>query len=361
MKAWFNSTLLEDLRVKGPQVSFNTAHLLPHGYETISAVEKLKEDDSLRNLQILLGEASAKTAKVNTKGICTTVIRDEHAVIGCCANMTVLLRTFVTFEPTTIDEKKAPFLHVAARQLAIVVTSKEYRECTKKNLCNAMLNYYVFNLFDRIHTAVTRIHRCETSINAAMPGNGTGSVSNISTTPYRSARKILDKGLETLVSIITGSEDLSSTPIFSSSPFSPANLAVQATLLDATNKRKYGGSPKGGGDPKKPKFETPTKEKGDKKNAGAINCATNALIRLPEAASWPEGETELCAGKLRNKSSGCRNNTCKKNHKHPSQWSPALIAFMKTIVDADNNLSWNPAVATPDIFGLTYNKPKAEV
>ena len=40
---------------------------------------------------------------------------------------------------------------------------------------------------------------------------------------------------------------------------------------------------------------------------------------------------------------------------------PALITFMKDIVDADMTLSWNPSVATPDIFGMAYNKPKEEV
>ena len=61
----------------GAQASLNTAHFLPHGFESADAAADVAAKASLYNMQKLLGEDPTKMNRVTTKTVVTSVVRCE--------------------------------------------------------------------------------------------------------------------------------------------------------------------------------------------------------------------------------------------------------------------------------------------
>merc|ERR1712216_535468 len=112
------------------------------------------------------------------------VLRDWHAVFGTCSNITVLLGTLVSFDVESLDQDKVPFLHYAARKLAIAISSRNYDTFQSSQSNPAKFNYYVFGVIDRFMNAIARTLQDESAIVAAMPANGNSLESSISTVNF---------------------------------------------------------------------------------------------------------------------------------------------------------------------------------
>ena len=330
---------------KGQQASFNTAHLLPHGHEVTAAVDAVAQAANRRMVQSLLDEAPSKTNNVITKSICTSTIGSMGTCVGALANTTALLLTLVSFDPTSDEMENVPFLHYAARRIAVVVTSKEYIWYAKKHVCNANIHYYVFNLFNRVHATASKVLMDEGSIAAASPGNGDALKGVVNKSYLVLANASLNRGLEHIKNVCADAVIVEEVAIFTHSVF--GRTASTASGTPKRHSDEAGGNAQ---EPKKVKKEKVAKTV----NSRAINCINGQMINMP--TTWPDGETPLCGGVLRNGSKGCKNPKCSRNHDKPPAWSKALIQHMKSHVKADKNLTWNPLVMTPDILGLDMNK-----
>lgn len=174
LKGMMSTKPITDLReaAKSSTTVVHTGYFLPHGPETNAAVESLKNESSKRELQQLLGEDSTRTAKVSTKGVCATEIKGKEVIVGGCSNITTFLKVLTTFDAELLDATAVPFLQFASRTIAIFTSSKEYRKYTKRSMCNAKSNYFVFNVLDRTCSIYFRILNDEGSITAAKPSNG---------------------------------------------------------------------------------------------------------------------------------------------------------------------------------------------
>ena len=349
LRAIISTTPITNLALvaMGVQGSVTSAHFLPHGHETVEQVTSIAAAASQRQIQTLLEETACKLNKVVSKSIVTSTINSVRVVVGACANTTVLAQTLVDFDATSLDASKVPFLHLAARKIAILLTSKETVEFTRKNKCNADLYYYAFGLFDRTHAIVAKVLNDEGSIRAANPRNGNGNAANVTAAHFKMASNTLDKGLTTLIEVIAEAETLVPNAMFANSIFGPA---AQAGLAAAAVKRR---APPANADHNDGPIDKKQKKKDPaaaKVNVGAINSSTTAVLNLP--TEWPAGETGLCPAELRNGSKGCKKPDCNKNHKRPKNWSKEMLAIMIAHVKAESNLTWNYKVATPDILGL---------
>ena len=171
LRATMSAIPITDLKATalGAQSSFNASHLLPHGFDSAHAAADVAAASHIRSLQKLLGEDPSKMSKVNTKIVVTNVIRSERQVVSACANTTVLSNTLVEHDTTSLSGTDVPFVHLTARKIGIILTSRECMEYMTKYRCNAKLHYYAFGLLNRIHCILYKVLRCEASIQAAKP------------------------------------------------------------------------------------------------------------------------------------------------------------------------------------------------
>lgn len=348
LQGLFSDVVSQNLRSTAATTgSFHPAHLLPHGAEAIAEAAVMAQAAALRNVQSMLEEDPTKMNRVNTKNVCTSVIRDRHTVHGACANGTVLVRTLAEFDETSIVEDKVPFLHLVARKLAIVITSTDYdtHQLTNPNTA-PQLDHYVFNLFNRVVVSYTSVLSDETSISAARPSNASTQVHQINTAPLILATNALERGLLHVASVIANSETLEVPAIYLNSPFEAAALkaaeAHRATSQQTSPTKKSPAT-------KKQKVE----DKRTGSNPGPLNC-TAALIPMP--TTWPTGEKELCMAALRNNSKGCQNPRCEKNEDPPSSWPASVLTLMKAHVAQTACLSWNSAVVPPELLDMKLTK-----
>ena len=350
LKCSFSNAPITDLQAaaKKTAAGCHTGYFLPHGPELLLKEESMKEETSMRENQILMGEDPSRTSRVNTKTICTTSIRDRHVLIECCANITVLLATLVTFDHTSVTDGDTPFIQCAARKIGLFLSCKEYRAYTNRSMCSAPMNYFVFNVLDRTLSMYYKILNDESAINAARPGNATSNSSRISTKTFAMATTCLDNGLDRLINICADAETLEEPLVFKTSPF---NNAKPAPAIQAPPTKRPALQPPTERDPKKSKDE----KKGKGKIQGAF-IVKNGFIPMPE--EWPDGEVGLCPGQLRDNSVGCRKGKraggCTLNHDPPVKWSKKLLAQMKDWVENHDTISWNYALASPQLLGLTY-------
>ena len=126
----------------GAQPHFNTAHLLPHGYESADAARDVASAANLRELQKLMGEDPSKMNKVNTKTVAMAIICNAGQIVTACANTSILMNTLVDHNVVVLVLDKIPFIHLTSRKLAIALTSKESVEYITKYRCNTKLHYY---------------------------------------------------------------------------------------------------------------------------------------------------------------------------------------------------------------------------
>ena len=125
LRAIISTTPITNLTLvaMGVQGSVTSAHFLPHGHETVKQVTSIATASAQRQIQTLLEETACKLNKVVSKSIVTSTINSVLVVVGACANTTVLTQTLVDFDTISLDASKAPFLHIAVRKIAILLTS----------------------------------------------------------------------------------------------------------------------------------------------------------------------------------------------------------------------------------------------
>lgn len=344
----FDSAPILDLGeiAKSNATSFHTGYLIPHGFQTRSQVQAIAALTAKREAQTLLDEATNKISAVNTKSVCTSHLQNEAAVIGSSANTTAVLQTIVSFDPTSLDPTKVPFLHYAARSIGLVLSSHEYVCYAEQRECNAAAIYNAFTLLDRVRATTSKIFHDEASISAAAALNGNTLAANVSANDHRLAWNSLEKGLDHFAAVVAGAEEIDESVAFRKSPYSDASKAAAAAVLAAAKRKLQ--TPATERDPKKLR-ESPNKLPIE----GAIICTGSDKMDMP--STWPPGESELCAANLRHKSKGCRHPRCIRSHAPPAEWSTAMKSLMMSHVKATPNLSWNPAIATPAILGLAFN------
>ena len=341
----------------GAQPSFNTAHLLPHGYESADAARDVASAANLRELQKLMGEDPSKMNKVNTKTVATAIIRNAGQIVTACANTSVLTNTLVDHDLVSLTPDKVPFIHLASRKLAITLTSRECVEYVTRYRCNAKLHYYAFGVLNRTHCLFFKVLKDEPAILLAKPRNASVGLVALNQTSFKMAATCLDKGIESLFEVFNNAKELEHTLMYTSSAFSEESQKAYAL---ATNKRKATDA----FEKDAAKANRQIKREGEKakdivqpraKNIGALICKTRMPLYLPPATEWPEGEKVLCPAAVRNGGRGCTRENCFKSHAKVETWSKKLLAFMKKFVASKKELSWNHDVATPAILGLELN------
>lgn len=299
-----------------------------------------------------MGEDPTKTNRVSTKPICTSIIKDWMAVFGGCANATVVMNTLVDFDTESIEDDKVPFLHYAARKIALFISSPDYLKHLQQCECKAKFNYFMFSILDRTLTTFSQVLKHEDSITAATPSQGNSTADGVNTSWFKSASIALENGLLTANQITIGAQTLDSVAIYTNSVFGEAKVAAAAPAAAAA------GTPAKRGNRDNNAGGTAKKLKGQERNGpnvGALNCSARELLVLPPASDYPQGERALCAGRLRNNSQGCRSrDTCKLNHASPDAWSPALLEFMKAHVAKTDSLTWNYSAASPELLGMVH-------
>ena len=345
----------------GAQSAFNTAHLLPHGFESADAAAAVAAAASLHSVQRLLGEDPTKMSRVNTKTVVTSIVRSERQIVTACANASVLTHTLVDHDVTSIDASKVPFSHLLARKIAITLTSRECMEFMTKYRCNAKLHYYAFGLLNRIQCIAYKVLKDEGSIRAAAPRNGNTNATLVNKASFQMATNTLDKGIESLIEVFANAKELEHNSMYTSSVFSEESQAAYAA--STLQKRKL---PHDAHEPPLKSKRALRREQQEAiatkpKNVGAIICRSKHPLTLPADKDWPQGETALCPAALRNGSKGCLRPGCTRNHTKMTSWSKTLIKFMIAFVDKTADITWNHAVATPDILGLKLNASAAKV
>ena len=337
------------LSASGPQSSFNTAHLLPHGFESAEMIKAVGAAASLHNLQKMVGEDPTKMNKVTTKTVVTSVIRSERQIVTACANATVLTHTLVDHDVVDLDPSKSPFLHLAARKLAVALTSTDCVEYMSRYACNACMHYYAFGLLNRTHCIFLKVLKDEGAIRAAMPRNSTPDTSAINVATFKMANNTLNKGIDTLIEVFSNAKELEKNTMYLSSIFSEESQKEYAASI---NKRTHDTLPVDPDNKSKRQKKKELKDAAEKRapKIGPLICATKSPIHLP--TEWPTGETPLCPALLRHGSKGCTRKGCQKSHQRINGWSKALIKFMIGFVSKTDDISWNLSVATPDILGL---------
>ena len=344
----------------GAQPNFNTAHLLPHGYESADAARDVASAANLRELQKLMGEDPSKMNKVNTKTVATAIIRNAGQIVTACANTCVLTNTLVDHDVVALTPDKVPFVHLASRKLAIALTSRECVEYMTKYKCNAKLHYYAFGVLNRTHCLFFKVLKDEAAIQLAKPCNAGVGLAALNQASFKMATTCLDKGIKTLLEVFNSAKELEHNLMYTSLVFSEESQKAYAA---STNKRKAVDAfdkdvAKSQRQLKREKEASPNLRP---KNIGALICKSKKPIYLPAASEWPDGEKFLCTAALRHGGKGCTREHCTKSHAKIGTWSAALISFMKKFVAGKEDYAWNQAVATPAILGLELNAKTTEV
>lgn len=293
----------------------------------------------------MMGESSTRTAAISLKGVCVDSIVSREDLLGMLSNEVVLLSTTAEYDTTSLDPQMVPFLHYAARSLGLLLTTQEADDYYNKRNCNAKMNYFVFNLYNRLRASVHLSLQDDDSVEAASPTGA--SIDKIVTSDFKTAADTLEQGIETISAIFKGAKTVDSTDIYENSPYSPKNQATDHSPRQPKQPK---------GDDDKNKSGKPNKQ-GKPVKAKNIGCimVQKGIIDLPGDADWPEGEKPLCPAKLRHNSKGCQNPKCSKNHSEIDNWSKGLLDFMKEVVKKADNLTWNDNVATPEILGAKLN------
>ena len=215
----------------GAQASLNTAHFLPHGFESADAAAEVAAKASLYIMQKFLGEDPTKMNRVTTKTVVTSVIRSEQQIVTACVNTSVLTHTLVDHDVVEIAASKAPFIHMASRKLAIALTSRECMEYTTKYQCNAKLHYYAFGLLNRTQCVFYKVLKDKGSSRATCPHNGNANSNLVNLSSFQMATTTLDKGIETLLKMLANAKELELNSMYTNLVFSEASQTAYAASV----------------------------------------------------------------------------------------------------------------------------------
>ena len=348
----FKSDMSTDLRKSGVDATegLSLAVFLPLNLKARKKTTKLGKAEIQRRMDQALGEHSSKLGKVGRMITLTTKIDSHWVLITFFANATHYILSIAEFDPTSIDFDDAPFLHVASHRTAIIVHSRQYRKFTENNDDITMqLNYYVFNIFDRVFTIYTKVLDEEGSIATASPNPPSGSAVNAD--HIKLAKRTLLTELKKLESIIAGAVAMEcNIPVFvNSEHHKPAtNQEVGRKTQRCQQKTCDSDSLSSS------RFSTevpPTKPPAAKKvkRTGLADRAPRPL-RVSRDVKWidlmditfPKGE-KICAANLRDGSHGCskKGDGCKMCHNPPVMWSKAICKLMRSFARRTQGVEWN--------------------
>ena len=137
---------------------FSTALFLPDTRDILEACSAIELDHNERVNQVFLKEDTQKRDKVNTQILSARNIYHCSTIEGGCANVTSILSMLIEIDTTTMVENQIPFLHKAARRIALVTSSTPICHCQECYLdtTKAKLNYQVFSLLDKVFAHVAK-------------------------------------------------------------------------------------------------------------------------------------------------------------------------------------------------------------
>ena len=338
---------------------FSAAFLLPDDRNTLEQRESFaRAHAESSDLQLLEADVR-KHDKALTDVLVASVIFHRTSIEIACANLGCLMKTITTFINTLITGNDAPFLQVAARRLALLISSGVFRRFQARNPeeMKNKLNYLAFSLLNKVMAAMAKSLRDEPSIMAASKLN----VNGINLASVKLVYKILQTGLENITNIVSGAETMEVCVLYTNSTFHERWLAKQQkvtiTLDDyddespvaATGRRKSATIDEEEDPPKK----IPRKDKG---NVGPLIFTGDGILPLPMFSEYPNGEIALCGASNRNGTRGCHKPNCKLDHRPTQQWSKGKKKLIKELVKANDDMSWNMAMVDNKWLGIKASK-----
>ena len=336
---------------------FSAAYLLPDDRTTLEQRDALAQaHDESSDLQLLEADVR-KHNKAMTDVLVASMIFHRTSIEIACANLGCLLKTITDFVDTDITGNDTPFLQVAARRLALIISSTEFRRYQARNpdTLKNKLNYLAFSLLNKVIAAMAKSLRDEPSIMAASKMN----VNGINLASVKLANKILQTGLENISNIISGAEAMEVCVLYNNSIFHERWLKKQQKVtiniddddgpVSATGRRKSLTVD----EEDEPAQKIPRKDKG---NVGPLIYSGKGIIPLPKFTEYPEGEVALCGAAARNGTRGCNRASCKLDHSAPQSWSKGKKKLMIKLVKATDDMSWNMAVVDNKWLGVKASK-----
>jgi hypothetical protein len=307
-----------------------------------------EEHDAQENLAYLELDAQ-KLGRANTRVLCTKNIYHRSTVEGGCANITAASLTLVDYDSEATEGHNIPFIHRAARRIALVMSSVAYRRHQERSSNSAKLNYYMFGVLDRAITHMARLLKNEPSIAAAAEE----SIDKIQLECVVLADKVIETGLAHMLNVISGAEEVENSLIYSNSDFNRKSLAKHATTAAKRQREKneeYNTDPP----PKVLKTDRPGKQK----QSGPIIWKGGGSMPMPEHDAYPKGEKPCCAGTVKDNTWGCGSRgKCDLDHAPHDEWSKPKATFMQKFVKSTANMWWNKEIVSDEWLGKNLGNP----
>jgi hypothetical protein len=338
---------------------FGAAFLLPDDRSTLEQRESLSQaHQESSDLQLLEADVR-KHDKALTDVLVASVIFHRTSIEIACANLGCLMKSISTFVDTQITGNDVPFLQIAARRLALLISSSVFRRFQARNpdTLKNKLNYLAFSLLNKVMAAMAKSLRDEPSIMAASKMN----VDGVNLASVKLAHKILQTGLENITNIVSGAETMEVCVLYTNSIFHERWLKKQqqvtinledyddATSAAATGRRKSLTVE----EDEEPAKKIPRKDKG---NVGPLIYTGDGILPLPSFSDYPNGEIALCGAAARNGTRGCNKPNCKLDHNPPQKWSKGKKKLIIKLVKETDDMSWNMAVVDKKWLGSKASK-----
>ena len=153
---------------------------------------------------------------------------------GGCANIIAAVLTLIDYNSEETEGNDIPFIHRAARCIALVMSSVAYRRHQERSNDAAKLNYYMFGVLDRAITHMARLLKNEPSIGSAAED----SIDKIQLECVVLADKVIESGLSHMLSVISGTEEVENSLIYTNSEFYRKSLAKLAPTATKRQREK---------------------------------------------------------------------------------------------------------------------------
>ena len=327
-----------------------SASFLPDTRDILEQREVMGEEhDAQENLAYLEMDAQ-KLGRANTKVLCTKHIYHRSTVEGGCANITAAVLTLVDYDSVETEGHDIPFIHRAARRIALVMSSVAYRRHQERSNDSAKLNYYMFGVLDRAITHMARLLKSEPSIGSAAEE----SIDKIQLECVVLADKVIESGLAHMFNVISGAEEVENSSIYTNSDFNRKSIAKNAPTATKRQREQNEEYEQSGAPPKITKIE----RNGKQKQSGPIVWKGSGSMPMPEFDDYPKGEKPLCAGTVKDNTWGCGSRgKCELDHTPHDQWSKPKTSFMQQFVKVTKNMWWNKEVVSDEWLGKRLGNP----
>ena len=323
-----------------------SALFLPDTKDILEQREVMGEEHDAQENLAYLELDTQKLGRANTKVLCTKHIYHRSTVEGGCANVTAVALTIVDFHSEETAGNDIPFIHRAARRIALLMSSVAYRRHQERSNDATKMNYYMFGVLDRAISHMARLLKNEPSIGSAAED----STDRIQLECVVLADKVIEVGLAHMLNVISGAEEVENSLIYTNSDFNKKAIAKSAPAI--TKRPRDQGNDYGAPPPKK--TERPTKQK----QSGAIVWRQSTSMPMPDFDDYPKGEKPLCAGTVKDNTWGCGSRgKCELDHSAHDKWSQPKAAFMQKFVKATKNMWWNKDIVSDDWLGVRLGNP----